>query len=133
MIPWKTVSVSTLVAAIPVIIGVNHAYENWHEEFGNARWAQKREFAIAQSEQAKNSAKLDTIVDAVQGIQIQTAISVANDFQQQLDSMLRVPDSQRSVDWVNERDRLVRRVKLAEEHKQCLINEKPNCDLLRGW
>ena len=131
VIPWKTVSISTIIASIPVMIGVNHAYENWHEDFGNARWAAKAELVLAQNAMASNNAKLDIITAAVEGIQIQTAITVASDFQRQLDTHMSSP--RQSADWIAERDRLIRQVKRAEDYKQCLIDQKPNCDQLRGW
>jgi len=130
-VPWKTVSVSTIIAAIPVMVGVNHAYENWHEEFGNARWAAKVEFAQAQTNMASNAAKLDRIALAVDAIQVQTAITVESDFQRQLDRHM--SEQRNSAEWVNERNRLAQQVRRATEYKQCLIDQKPNCDQLRGW
>jgi len=130
-VPWKTVSISTIIAAIPVMIGVNHAYENWHEEFGNARWAAKQEFQLAQATMAENSAKLDRIVAAIDGMQVQTAITAVGEFERQLD--WHMATQRDTAEWVNERNRLTRQLERAREYKQCLVEQRQNCDQLRGW
>jgi len=130
-IPWKAVSISTIIASIPVMIAVNHAYVGWHEDFGNARYAKKQEFLVAQASMASNAAKLDQIVVSIAAIQVQSAITTVGEFQRQLDAHLSAPRQTR--EWIVERDRLTRQVERAEEYKQCLIDQRPACDQLRGW
>jgi hypothetical protein len=113
------------------MIGINHAYWSTHEEFGDARWASKQDFVVSQIAQAGNNAKLDRIVESIDAIQVQIAITTVNDFQRQLDAHQANP--QQTVEWIRERDRLTRQVRRAEEYKQCLIAQRPACDQLRGW
>jgi hypothetical protein len=63
---------------------------------------------------------------------VQIAITTFNDFQRQLDAHTG-GNPQQTVEWVRERDRLTRQLRRADEYKQCLMNQRSNCDQLRGW
>jgi len=131
VIPWKTVSISSVIASIPLMIGINQAYVGWHDDHNDQRYASKEQVLLAQNTAAENSSKLDNLSVQLSYLEVQAAVSVVNAFQQEYDRWLRDPEN--TKDWLAERDRLARQMKTAEQYRDCLMERHNNCDALRRW
>lgn len=143
-IPWRNVSIVTVIGLIPAVIAMHQWYVQWHTEFGDGRWAKKAEvMLIAQAEPLKQQIaltqvtanetadKVDLLSEQVTGLQISSAITVVASLKDERDRHLRNPENTDS--WRRERDRLIRLVEQAEQYRDCLRRKETNCEELRGW
>ena len=140
MIRWKTVSITAVIGLIPVGFAVNAAYVSYHTEL-NIRTLQpimaqhtkdvEGRIDIAQQTATETQHKVEELSYQLSSLQVSAAIAAVAALQTELDRHERNPEDSES--WRRERDRLRRQVEQAKEYRQCLIEQRRNCDLLRGW
>lgn len=140
MIRWKTVSITAVISMIPVGFAVNAAYVNYHIELAKdvvmpaiaehtAQVEKRIDSALTTANETQH--KVDELSTQISSLQVSAAIAAVAALQTELDRHERNPEDSES--WRRERDRLRRQVEQAKEYRQCLIDQKTNCDLLRGW
>lgn len=140
MIRWKTISITAIIGCIPVGLGVHAAYKNYHVDLTTSvvapliqRHSMEVEGRIDVALQTANETqrKVDEVSAQISSLQVSAAIAAVAALQNELDRHERnVEDSE---SWRRERDRLRRQIEQAKEYRQCLIDQRRNCDLLRGW
>lgn len=140
-IGWKAVSLTNLVAIV-TLFGAGAVL---HDRVYDGRYAlasdvmtvaqatqiQRKvddlEASTRQSETSTNK-KLDELTMQVSSIKVQSAVTVVSSLQQEYDRHLR--NEKPTLEWREERDRLKRQLQKATEYRNCLLEERRNCDHL---
>lgn len=133
-------SIGTLIAAAGLVFPANDWYVHWHD----SRYALKGEVVTVAASQTvqqiadraqrtadANSQKLDMVNIQLAGIRVQGAVTVANAMQQELDRHLLSP--QDTAAWREKRSQLKRQADRAIAYRDCLLEERINCEALRGF
>jgi len=144
MVKWKTLSITSLLAVVPVYLAANTAYVNYHTKLAAnvvttvlAQHTKETEGRIvkAQKTAEETQAAVKELKKQVDSLQVSASIAAVAALQTELERHERSPEE--SLSWRRERDRLNRQVGQAKEYRQCLINNghsnDNNCELLRGW
>ena len=115
-------------------------YEDWHdvryprrEEVILAAQATRIEEQIAGLQQSYDATdgKVNQVAAAVTSLQISAAIGAVGALHSELDRHER--NAEDSEMWHKERDRLNRQLEMATAYRDCLLEERPNCERLRGF
>lgn len=140
MIRWKTVSILSVIGMIPIGLALHASYVDYHTDL-NIRTLQpimakhtndvEGRINVAQHTADETNRKVDELAVKVDSLQISAAISAIAALNDELDRHER--NQEDSVAWRKERNRLKRQIEQAKEYRECLINDRRNCELLRGW
>lgn len=140
VVKWKSLSITAVIAAIPVGLGLNAAYKDYHTDHVVrtvtpiiAKHTNDVEGRIDTAQHTVNETQraVKDLQEQVASLQVSAAIAAVAALQTELDRHER--NSENSESWRRERDRLKRQIEQAKEYRHCLIEQRRNCDLLRGW
>lgn len=149
-IEWKKWMLGSLIALIPLFLVVNDRYL---AHFDSRYILRSEALTIVQSEKmamevattkqmatenrltlATNAKNLDELSHDVSQLttsfEAYAAVATVSNLRQALDRKEREPENVRTVNWIEERDRLKRQVKQAEDRRDCLLAQRLNCHLL---
>lgn len=138
---WKPVSLITLIGLIPALIAGSAWYENWHEEYGNARYLQLKhaEEMYALKEDVTELAHTDDLEEQMTQIDQNVDFLVKSAAVQAVDrikgelTMHSLQDDGSSL-WKRQLNEIERRLANAESYRDCLFREgSQNCDASRVW
>lgn len=140
VVKWKSLSITAVIAAIPVGLGVHAAYKDYHTDHVIktvtpiiAKHTNEVEGRIDTAQKTVNETQrsVNELQKQVSSLQVSASIAAVAALQTELDRHERNPESSES--WRRERDRLNRQIEQAKEYRHCLIEQGRSCDLLRGW
>lgn len=144
-IEWKTIGkIVSIVSFIPVLIFIysasNTAYVGYHTAhvkktieplFAQHTIDVESRFDATQKTATEVQAQVTQLTRQVSSLQVSAAIAAVSALQTELDRHERNPES--SELWGKELARLNRQIEQAKEYRQCLIDQRRNCEELRGW
>lgn len=137
---WKPVSLISIIGLIPALVAGNAWHENRHRDAGDARYVQLQ---IAEQTYAKKSevialagaeelqqqvAQIDQNLDfLVKSAAVQAVDRIKSEL-----SLHNLQDDGSQL-WKRQKDEIERRLANAESYRECLFNERSNCDASRVW
>ena len=129
-----------IITVIPVYLLLHAEYKDWHDElyalktetFTLAAGIQLSEVvANAEKSNISNSEKLDALSIQLSGIKIQGAVSAASALRSDVDRLESELDS--GSEYRLKLAKARQHAASAETYKTCLLDNRANCDALRGW
>lgn len=135
----KTVGILGMVALFPAIYLVFGVYVGFHEAVAaevaqavvDAKIAKLEEkIDAAQTTATASAGKLDVVGKQLSALVVDSAISAVAALKLLRDEHLAKPDQNTSA-WRIEKNRLDTAIEKATLRRNCLLEDKPNCDLLQ--
>lgn len=136
--PWRGLTISGLIAVVPVIFLLNNAYVGWHD----ARYLKrvegltigqstqlKEQIKVAQTTADRTKDKVDKITNSVDALQLDLAVTALYSLKGELERHERNPES--TVLWHREHERLKADVERQEKYVDCLQASGRNCEVFR--
>ena len=88
---------------------------------------------MAQNTANENAEALEEMNGKLTFIQVQSAVTLVIDLQNDYDAHMRLPSPERTMTWQRDRDEKKRILDAAIEFRDCLMEGRSNCNQLRRW